>query len=850
MGKCFSVSGTRSRNMSTYSSPDYDYLEELKNLKQIPNFPINPVARTLIVSALSKNYLFNDLSVDQLEKLMKRIKFCVSEENTFIFQQGSVGTLFYIINSGRVEIQVDNISKGVLTQEDCFGELALLSDSIRRASAKALCKCSFWVISRKAFHTALKDLFKKNYDQFRKIISDSVFFKDLEDSKIDAFSRLAIKGNYKNGEVIVREGVVEKMLFILKKGCIVFRKGNEEMLRISNPGEMFGEEMILTGEKSKFWCFAFGNTEVISINLLNLQTIFGDNYEDIMLKNVAKISILADPHLSFLDKEKVVSICMNLTWKRYKDKELVISRKYKKNTRFFVICTGSIKTKNSNNNTIFSYQVIGLLNINERNLKEQDYYSSGNSIIGEITIEDINEKLNMDTDKIFEILDRIKLVKSVNLFSRLSFESTKKLGESIKLLPVLQGCIIFEANDESKELFIVKSGTFEIFLSSGKSIRVYVKKEIFGEKCLYEMKRTANAKCIESGDLFVVKKSLLKQLPEYPELIIEAKRKMYYQRSINLPAMLVFSENILNNGRRDFGIKDPADGSQYNLIIIPKCELESEFECFKLARERNIMIQIEHWQLIKLVTSSFDEQNVYFVTEYVDSVNLREILPIAENFIKSLILHFVNILEYLHDKNIIYRDFCTDNIIISTKNVPYLYNFQYSKIIDNRTYTRVGSPYYRSPEMILGRGYTKSADIWSLGVVLYELVYSKLPFKMDFADSPVEAYQKILKVKHGFDPDKGEVLNNLILGMLSPSSTRSDFSAIQRNLWFTNFDRDSVKYPKNTESELLRKKNFFQTKKFSKTFTATNLMNVILIQQINHNQIAPDVEKFDWASHF
>lgn len=827
MGKCYSVSQRKSRNLSTYSSPDFDNIEELRNLKQIPNFPINPVSKALIVSALSKNYLFNDLSIEQLEKLMKSIKFCVSEENTYIFHQGTVGTLFYIINSGRVEVFVDSISKGILTQENCFGELALLSDSIRRASAKALCKCSFWVISRKAFHAALKDLFKKNYDQFRKIISESVFFKHFEDSKIDAFSRLAVKGNYKDGEVIVREGVVEKMLFILKKGCVVFRQGNEELLKISNPGEMFGEEMILTGEKSKLWCFASGYTEVISINLLNLQTIFGDNYEDIMLKNVAKIAIMADPHLSFLDKDKVISICLNLSWKRYKDKEVVISRKYKRNSMFFVVCTGCLKTKNSPNNTINSYQVIGLLNINERNLKEQDYYSEGSSIIGQISIQDMNDKLSLDTDKLFECLDRIKLIKKVTLFSHLSFDSIKKLSEHIKLLPILKSCIIFEANDPSKQIFIVKSGSFEIATSNGRSLRVYVKNELFGERCLYELKRTANAKCVEAGDLFVVKKSFLKNLPEFQDLVLEAKRKMYYQRNINLPTMLVFSENILFNGRKSFGLKDPNDGSKYNLIIIPKCELENEFECFKLARERNIMIQIEHRQLIKLVSSNFDKQNVYFITEYVESLSLRELLPVPESLVKSFIIHFALILEYLHEKNIIYREFCTDNILISSKNIPYLYNFQYSKIVESRTYTRVGCPYYRSPEMILGRGYTKATDIWSLGVVLFELVYSKLPFKMTSKDSPVEAYQKIIKVKHGFDPSKVEVLNNLILGMLSPSSTRSDIPSIQRNLWLTNLDKASISTPNLPETTQIYRKALAKSKKFSKTFTASNLMNVI-----------------------
>ena len=816
----------KSRNNSTYSSPDYDLTDELKNLKQVPNFPINPIAKSLIISALSKNYLFNDLSLYELERLMRRIKFCVAEENSYIFHQGSAGSFFYIINSGRVEILVDGKPKGVLTQEDCFGELALLSDSIRRASVKALCKSSFWVISRRAFLAALKDLFKKNYDNFRKIISESVFFRNFSDGQIDAISRLSVKGSYQDKEVIIREGVVEKMLFLLKKGCVVFRKGSEEFLRISNTGEMFGEDMILTGEKSRLWCFAHGYTEVISINILNLQAVFGQNYEDIMLRNVAKISILADQHLSFLDKDKVITLCMNLKWKRFQDKEVVISRKYRKFTYFRVVCTGTIKTKGNNSNSINSYQIIGLGNMNEKNLREMDYYSEGPSIIGELSIHEINNSIGINTEELFEILDRIKYVRSIALFSSLSLESIKKVSESITSYKILRGGILFEADDPSKEIFLIKTGVIEILSSSGKSLRLYEKNEIFGERCLYEKKRSATAQCKEDAELYLISRKVLKKLPELPSIVIEAKRKEYYQKSINLNSMNVISEVSLSYKRKSYHIKDPAEGNLYNLTIIPKSELESELDCIKLSRERTIMIQIEHRQLVKLVCSSFDSQNVYFITEFIDGRCLASLMPIQENISKFFILHLVQILEYLHDKNIMYRDLSTESILISYKNIPYLHNFSNAKVVESRTYSRVGCPYYRSPEMIMGRGYTKSTDIWSLGVVLFELIYNKLPFKMSNKDSPVDAYEKILKVKHGFDVAKGEVINDLLLGMLSPSSTRFDFTTVQRNLWFSNLDKESVIHPKHEDLELLDRKATIEIKSFTKNFKAANLMNV------------------------
>jgi serine/threonine protein kinase len=221
--------------------------------------------------------------------------------------------------------------------------------------------------------------------------------------------------------------------------------------------------------------------------------------------------------------------------------------------------------------------------------------------------------------------------------------------------------------------------------------------------------------------------------------------------------------------------------------------LDSKRECFKLIQERDIMIQIEHRQLVKLVCSSYNHDSVFFITEHIKGNSLISLLPVNLKITKHLALYFAKMIEYLHEKNIAYRDFCTENIIISSNGIPYLYNFRSAKVVENRTYTRVGNPFIRSPEMILGRGYTKSTDIWSLGVVLFELVNNKLPFKIQNNDSPVEAYEKILNLSHGFSDFIHLDLNKLLESMLSTSDLRIDVSGILRNHWFSDVEKDFLK---------------------------------------------------------
>jgi cGMP-dependent protein kinase len=65
---------------------------------------------------------------------------------------------------------------------------------------------------------------------------------------------------------------------------------------------------------------------------------------------------------------------------------------------------------------------------------------------------------------------------------------------------------------------------------------------------------------------------------------------------------------------------------------------------------------------------------------------------------------------------------------------PYLIDFGTAKIIKERTYTGLGTPHYMAPELLTGRGYTCLVDLWSFGVMIYEMVTREFPFGSDLHD--------------------------------------------------------------------------------------------------------------------
>ena len=107
----------------------------------------------------------------------------------------------------------------------------------------------------------------------------------------------------------------------------------------------------------------------------------------------------------------------------------------------------------------------------------------------------------------------------------------------------------------------------------------------------------------------------------------------------------------------------------------------------------------------------------------------------GEFFPESQILDWfsqlVSAVQHVHEKKIIHRDLKSKNVFLTTSNIIKLGDFGIARILrttNEKAKTMVGTPYYLSPEVIEGKAYTAKTDIWSLGVILYELCCLKPPF--------------------------------------------------------------------------------------------------------------------------
>jgi serine/threonine protein kinase len=129
--------------------------------------------------------------------------------------------------------------------------------------------------------------------------------------------------------------------------------------------------------------------------------------------------------------------------------------------------------------------------------------------------------------------------------------------------------------------------------------------------------------------------------------------------------------------------------------------------------------------------------SLYIVMDYCEGGDLHSRLKTVETFLNEnkILDWFTQIaeaLKYIHNHKILHRDLKTQNIFLSKKDVIKVGDFGVCKRLDSTcelAQTKIGTPYYMSPEIYKNEPYNNKCDIWSLGCILYEMMTLKNPFQ-------------------------------------------------------------------------------------------------------------------------
>jgi len=209
---------------------------------------------------------------------------------------------------------------------------------------------------------------------------------------------------------------------------------------------------------------------------------------------------------------------------------------------------------------------------------------------------------------------------------------------------------------------------------------------------------------------------------------------------------------------------------------------EEEDFLARFQREARIVATFRHPNIIQVYDFDFDAENrlYYMVMEYIDGPTLKDRLkdvsrtgqriPVKEAI--QIVIEVAEALDYAHQRGMVHRDIKPANIIFTQDGQVILSDFGIARIVNTTALTAsgamVGTPAYMAPEQGIGQAGDERADIYSLGVVLYQLVTGALPFD---ADTPLALVLKHintpLKMPSHVNPDVSANVEAIIIRALA-----------------------------------------------------------------------------------
>lgn len=176
-------------------------------------------------------------------------------------------------------------------------------------------------------------------------------------------------------------------------------------------------------------------------------------------------------------------------------------------------------------------------------------------------------------------------------------------------------------------------------------------------------------------------------------------------------------------------------------VLRPEFNEDSEF-ISRFQREAEAASKMTHHNIVNLLDVGMDGENRYLVMEYVQGKTLKEVIQergkLSAPLAGQIAIRILSALEHAHRNGIIHRDIKPQNILVHADGHIKVADFGIARIANSSTLTKgdnvMGSVHYFSPEQARGEGANATSDIYSTGIVLYEMLTGKVPYD---GDNPV-----------------------------------------------------------------------------------------------------------------
>ncbi|KAL7715750.1 non-specific serine/threonine protein kinase [Entamoeba marina] len=216
-------------------------------------------------------------------------------------------------------------------------------------------------------------------------------------------------------------------------------------------------------------------------------------------------------------------------------------------------------------------------------------------------------------------------------------------------------------------------------------------------------------------------------------------------------------------GRGAFGkvmlVRFKKDKVIYAMKTVEKAQVIDSNEVEHILSEKNVLAKINNPFLVNMHFSFQTPTHLVFILDFCPGGELFAYLQkhkngLSEADVKFYCAQIILALEHLHSVGVVYRDIKPENILFEKDGYLKMTDFGLAKTVkDGTTSTFCGTPEYLAPEVVQGMDYDENVDWWGLGILIYEMLFTRSPF---LAETLEDLYENILQADPQY-PSKKDV---------------------------------------------------------------------------------------------
>lgn len=273
-------------------------------------------------------------------------------------------------------------------------------------------------------------------------------------------------------------------------------------------------------------------------------------------------------------------------------------------------------------------------------------------------------------------------------------------------------------------------------------------------------------------------------------------------------------------------------------VKILKTEFNSDEEFVnKFKKESQAAAKLSHPNIVNIFDVGFSDDHHYIVMELVSGNTLKDYLVHMQGFMREeaiikIVTQVASALTEAHDKDIIHRDIKSQNILVSENGSIKVADFGIARAATTSTLVNtkeiIGSVHYASPEQARGGYVDARSDIYSLGIMMYELATKELPFE---GDTPVTVALKQIKDELPNPQDVNPSISDGLASIIKKATEKNPSDRYQDMLAFIN------------DLKMLKSDKDFIANSFNRTSQETAVLPKITEEQLNRYKTTKSVDK-------